>query len=303
MILPVAQTAEMIFPRVYICLVIILRIAPYCENDRINLYGNQESGSPDLSKFVNTFKAANAENHSFHWEHDVQCGYIRVPPKSHGIMIRGDKYLNFNAANPGNQMQYTSAGNLAPDFTNELYHSKKMDLGKYGQVIEKAGWIGSVNNTLGSVSIVDSLSVGLFPVPNNCRDCANTFVNCKGHWTLKFKIILEVGRDSHNSYNVVQSHEREFFGVSGDYNPDNYFNGLYTDAGSVVCSGKNFHTEMSSSNRKGVLPRVDANNSTVNSVQELNSVKQRVIAMEIEKIPIATGSSLHRRGQNVGPNQ
>lgn len=133
--------------------------------------------------------------------------------------MRGDKYINFNAANPGNQMQYTPTGMLALDFNNEIYHSRKVDLSKYDQIVEKSGWLGSVNNTLSAVSIVDSLSVGLFPVPNNCRSCANTFVNCKGHWTLKFKITLEIGRVSHITQSVLQSHEREFFGISGLYTP------------------------------------------------------------------------------------
>lgn len=41
-------------------------VTNYCENDRLNIYGNQENGTPDLTKFVCKFKASAAEGHTFH---------------------------------------------------------------------------------------------------------------------------------------------------------------------------------------------------------------------------------------------
>lgn len=160
-----------------------------------------------------------------------------------------------------------------------------------------------------SVPILDTVSIGLFPVPNNCKDCTNTYVNCKAHWNVTFKIILEVGRDSHNTYKVLQSHEREFFAPSNfTFHPDEMYSAPFTDSGTGFYSNLKINeTSEEINSNQGLLSKIrnDITNLKYNTSSLTTAVARldRSTTVNASSSGVGTSTSVNVTRQQGGGNK
>lgn len=211
-------------------------ITNFGEPTSANVFANKKQGVPDLTKYIHKFKLNDILNKNIDWSWKCTNGVIKMPQLSHGITTKKDRYVAFNANTIGLENLINSKGETTIDITDSNTRSGNVNF-TYDQWVDKGPYIGQFNKSHESVPIVDTLSIGLFPVPNNCKDCANTYVNCKGHWNITTKIVLEIGRNTNNTYSYFMPHECEFFVPSNlTLQPDELYNAPYTDSGTGFLS-------------------------------------------------------------------